>query len=242
MADLDKIKAKLKALRAKTVDNGRTEEEALLAAEKMTEMLSKYGISAEELDAVDYGKNAVRLGRRSPLDDIWSAVARFADCKGWYERDGGKLDFVFFGRVQDTLVAEYVYEVLKSACAKALADFRTTDLYLRRRTTKTRARAVRSFQEGLAGRLCAKLREGLWRRYWAGTSAATDKALVLATGLLDTALDTHGVTLRPSRPLKSPKGRLAEDASIHGRRAADAIDVQAGVANAGQPVAGLLRC
>jgi len=169
MADLDKIKAKLKALRAKTVDNGRTEEEALLAAEKMTEMLSKYGISAEELDAVDYGKNAVRLGRRSPLDDIWSAVARFADCKGWYERDGGKLDFVFFGRVQDTLVAEYVYEVLKSACAKALADFRTTDLYLRRRTTKTRARAVRSFQEGLAGRLCAKLREGLWRRYWAGS-------------------------------------------------------------------------
>jgi hypothetical protein len=39
LAELDKLKTRIQALRAKTIDNGCTEEEALSAAAKVAELL-----------------------------------------------------------------------------------------------------------------------------------------------------------------------------------------------------------
>lgn len=241
--NLDAIRAKLRALREKTVENGCTEEEAMLAAEKMAELLSKYGLSNEELDAEGYEQNTISMGRRSPLEDVWFEVARFADCKAWYSRSwDGKLSFVFFGRPQDVLVAEYVYEVLKDACKRALADFRASEPYKRRRTTKTRAQAVKAFQEGLAAGLCRKLRDGLWKRYWTGQSDSTKDLIISTKNQLDLAAQDAGLEFgKPARPLKDAQGKFTDDAQHHGRRAASVIDVNAGVGAAPSKVAGLLR-
>ncbi len=49
-ADLDRLIARIQALRAKTVEQGCTEAEALAAAEKVAELLDRYGLSLSELD------------------------------------------------------------------------------------------------------------------------------------------------------------------------------------------------
>jgi hypothetical protein len=50
MADeLEKLKNRLLALRAKTIANGCTEEEALLAATKVAELLDRHDLSLSDL-------------------------------------------------------------------------------------------------------------------------------------------------------------------------------------------------
>ncbi|GGH14633.1 hypothetical protein GCM10007036_14090 [Alsobacter metallidurans] len=47
----EKLKHRIRALLAKSVENGASEHEALAAAEKAQELLAKYGLSREEMDA-----------------------------------------------------------------------------------------------------------------------------------------------------------------------------------------------
>ena len=49
-ADLDKLKSRIQALRAKTVQNGCTEAEALSAAAKVAELLDQYDLSLSDVD------------------------------------------------------------------------------------------------------------------------------------------------------------------------------------------------
>ena len=47
---LDKLKLRIQALRAKTIDNGCTEDEALSAAAKVAELLDRYDLSLTDID------------------------------------------------------------------------------------------------------------------------------------------------------------------------------------------------
>jgi hypothetical protein len=50
LAALDKLKLRIQALRAKTIDNGCTEDEALSAAAKVAELLDRYDLSLSDVD------------------------------------------------------------------------------------------------------------------------------------------------------------------------------------------------
>ena len=50
IAALDKLKVRIQALRAKTVDNGCTEDEALSAAAKVAELLDRYDLSLTDVE------------------------------------------------------------------------------------------------------------------------------------------------------------------------------------------------
>ncbi|CUW41116.1 conserved protein of unknown function [Magnetospirillum sp. XM-1] len=240
MTDLDKIRARLRALQAKTVEAGCTEAEALAAAEKMAELLSAHGLSADDLAAPEYCEHSIGLGRRSPLDKVWMAVAVFADCRGYYVRDRSSWSFAYFGRAQDVLVADYVHQVLRAACTKALSAFRESDTYRRRRKPSTRNQAVKAFLESLAAGLHDKLERGLWRRYGGPEDGPRARALITNNqATLKSVLEDRGQKFRPARALADAKGAFRDDAKACGHRAARAIDVNAGVA-AGNKVAGVL--
>ena len=49
-ADLEKLKGRIQALRAKTVENGCTEEEALSAAAKVADLLDQYDLSLTDVE------------------------------------------------------------------------------------------------------------------------------------------------------------------------------------------------
>ena len=50
VADIDKLKARIQGLRAKTIENGCTEEEALSAAAKVAELLDTYDLSMTDVE------------------------------------------------------------------------------------------------------------------------------------------------------------------------------------------------
>jgi hypothetical protein len=81
-AALDKLKLRIQALRAKTIANGCTEDEALSAAAKVAELLDRHDLSLSdvELRASPCERRVYETHRkkRIPLDDCIGAIAHSA--------------------------------------------------------------------------------------------------------------------------------------------------------------------
>ncbi len=70
--ELDRVKARIKALTEKTVQNGCTEAEAMSAADMVGRLLERYALSMDEIE-VRTSKCVLREGpfgvtRRRPID------------------------------------------------------------------------------------------------------------------------------------------------------------------------------
>ena len=69
---LDKLKARIQALRAKTTDNGCTEDEALSAAAKVAELLDRHDLSLTDIEIRDEHCERIEFEtwrkKRIPLD------------------------------------------------------------------------------------------------------------------------------------------------------------------------------
>jgi hypothetical protein len=239
MTDLKALRSKLEALRRMTVENGCTEAEAATAADKMAEILAKHGLSEADLDAMAMTDHRAQVRKqRSPIDEIWGAVADFARCVRWSEaRRVGKRHIVYFGREADVMVAEYVHDVIARAVDDARSAFRASSDYRRRRLARTRAAALRAFEEGVALRIMNRLWVGLWRRH-GGDQAEFVKGLVRQREQLY-AVVGQDTPLKEQRPIGRAGGRY-DQARWAGMRAGDAMVVEAGVGTTTAPVAGLL--
>ena len=90
LAALDKLKTRIQALRAKTIDNGCTEAEALLAAAKVAELLDRYDLSLTDVEIreapCERREYETHRKKRIPLDDCIGAVANFCDCRSGARR------------------------------------------------------------------------------------------------------------------------------------------------------------
>jgi hypothetical protein len=237
MADLRSLRAKLEALRQMTVENGCTEAEAASAADKMAEILAKHGLTEAELERMEMTDHRETIAKaRSPIDQIWLAVGDFARCVAYSRTPRrGKRSIIYFGRETDVLVAEYVHDVVARAVAAARSAYRASPEFRRRRVARTRAAAMRAFEEGLADRICDQLWRGLWRQR-GGTTSEMWQAIRQRRELLFAVLgkDLVDGTI-PATPSGYSRDRWAGD------RAGAALAVNAGVGTATAPVAGLLR-
>ncbi len=159
--DLARVIERIRALRAKTVDQGCTEQEALAAADKVAELLDRYGLSLGETDlreqaCLGVGIDSTRK-RMGPLDDCVPAIAHFCDCRAWNERTpAGTIRSMFFGLPADVEGAQYLFERVATALETETADFRRGELYAGL-AGGGRQKATTSFQLGLARGICAKL-------------------------------------------------------------------------------------
>lgn len=239
MADLDKIRARLIALRAKTLENGCTEAEAIAAAEKAAELMDSHQLSEADLELLEVAELTVALGaRRTPIDSIWKIVAVFANCSSLFRRSGNRWSYAYIGRGSDVLIAEYVHEVIRRAADRAIVDFRKSDEYQKRRKPKTRAVAMRAFLEGFALSISGKLLQGLWRRY-PGTTPEEATRLIQAKAA--GALARLGIAVKPVPSIARAKGQLSRAAHAKGWHAGQPLSVEAGVADQSvSPIAGLL--
>jgi hypothetical protein len=236
--DLAKIRATIAALKAKTTANGCTEAEALAAAEKVAELLTRHGIAEEDLA---FGEAGVDIGsKRTPLTTLFGAVALFCHCRGFLVRKGNRIVYTYFGRASDLLVAEYLHEVLGRHVKDAMKAFKARPEYRRRRKPHTRSSAERAFLTSLCIVLSNKLWALQWRRQPQTTGAADHRALVLAPlGAVDAEMARRNIVLRDCRPLKTANRRF-DDARVIGVAAAHAIDINAPVGAAAGGTAGLL--
>jgi Protein of unknown function (DUF2786) len=158
---LDKLKTRIQALRAKTIDNGCTEAEAVSAAAKVAELLDRYDLSLTDVEIreapCERREYETYRKKRIPLDDCIGAVANFCDCRVWRENNQfGEMRYVFFGLRSDIEVAHYLTELIDTAVRSELGRYKTSPEYRRFRHNE-RHMANASFALGMVASIADKL-------------------------------------------------------------------------------------
>src|SRR5665213_1756028 len=199
LAELDKLKSRIQALRAKTIDNGCTEDEALSAATKVAELLDRYDLSLTDVEMreapCEQLEYETRRKKRIPIDGCVSAVANFCDCRVWREKNPtGEARYVFFGLRSDIAVALYLTELIDTAVRSELGRYKTTPDY-RRFRHKERHMANASFALGMVASIADKLTAMKAGRNKANSSTGRD-LVVLKTEIVDAELEKLDLNLR----------------------------------------------
>ncbi|HVJ51875.1 MAG TPA: DUF2786 domain-containing protein [Aliidongia sp.] len=197
---LDKLKARLQALLAKTIENGCTENEALSAAAKVAELLDRHDLSLTDIEIQEAPCERLAFEpsrkKRIPLDGCIGAIAEFCDCRAWRERSAsGQLRYVFFGLPADATAARHLTELVDAAVRSELGRYKTSLEYQGFRHNE-RHMANASFALGMVDSIAGKL---------IAMKAARDRAIhadgrdltILKTSLVDQELAKLGVQLHP---------------------------------------------
>lgn len=158
---LEKIKARIRALLAKTTANGCTEGEAMVAAAKAAQMLRDHGLEAQGLEIGPIDRPLHRQ-KRVKLDDLLGHLALACRCKVILVKRADGLTVRFIGRLPWPEVATWLHETLEAAHRRAMAEFRAAPEYRRWRTSRTRAQARNRFTAGYVEGLKRKLADLAW--------------------------------------------------------------------------------
>jgi Protein of unknown function (DUF2786) len=215
LAALDKLRVRIQALRAKTIDNGCTEGEALSAAAKVAELLDRYDLSLTDVEVreapCERREFETHRKKRIPLDDCIRAVANFCDCRVWREKNRtGEARYVFFGLRSDIEVAHYLTELIDTAVRSELGRYKTTREYLQFRH-KERHMANASFALGMVASIADKLTAMKAERD--KVNYGTGRALVvLKAAIVDDAFGKLGLELRVRRGASRVVSATAFDA------------------------------
>jgi hypothetical protein len=230
-ADLDRVLALIQGLREKTVDRGCTEEEALAAAEKVAELLDRYGLSLSEVDlkgqacegfGVDTGRK-----RFGPMDSCIPAVAMFCDCRAWSEKtDGGEIRYLFFGLPADVAGARYLYEMVESAFVTETERFRRGELYADHHSRQRRS-ATTSFQTGFADGIATKIRNLHEARQVAMVTSTGRDLVPLKAAVIDDEMEKLGLDLKARNAGRGK--RVLSDAYLAGHAAGARFEWRPGI-------------
>jgi hypothetical protein len=228
----DKLRTRIQGLRAKTIDNGCTEGEALSAAAKVAELLDRYDLSLTDVEIreapCEERVYETHLKKRIPLDECVGAIAAFCDCRVWREKNAtGEARFVFFGLRSDVEVAHYLAELIDGAVRAELGRYKVSADYKRFRHQE-RHLANASFTLGMCASIADRLvamkaeRDGVIQS--SGRGLVVLKAAVVDTELQKLGLKLRAVQEGPGRMI-SP---LAYDA---GGAAGESVALNPGIRN-----------
>lgn len=202
LANLDRLRTRIQGLRAKTIDNGCTEAEALAAAAKVAELLDRYDLSLTDVEIRDAPcerrEYETYRKKRIPLDDCIGAIAAFCDCRVWREKnESGEARYVFFGLRSDIEVAHYLAELIDGAVRSELGRYKTTPDY-RRFRHQDRHLANASFSLGMVASIADKLVAMKAARD--DVNLGTGRGLVvLKAAVVDAELEKLNLNLRTAR-------------------------------------------
>lgn len=159
--ELAKVKNKIRALAAKTVDNGCTEYEALAAMKKVGELLEVYNLELDdallETERCVKGVFKTKLGRRTKINLAVRGIARFTDCHTYLSNGEG---YLFYGFESDVSMAIYLCGLIGEAIETELAHYKRTDpQYLEGRDWPPRKTLSTNFYKGMAERIGERLIE-----------------------------------------------------------------------------------
>jgi hypothetical protein len=233
--DLDKVLGRIQALRGRTIETGCTEQEALAAAEKMAELLDRYGLSLSEVELKSQPCEGagIETGRKrfGPIDVCIPVVGHFCDCRVWSEKTArGEIRYVFFGLPADVAGARYLYDLVERAFETETERFKGSTLYVEHHPDQRRG-AANSFQTGLAHGIAGKLRT-LHAERKAATRTSTGRDLVpIKEAVVNEELAKLGMTFRVRRGQTGK--RVLSHAYHAGREAGDRFECRSGIEHAG---------
>ncbi len=148
----------IRALRAKTVSAGCTEAEAMAAAAKAAELMSRHGVGEDDL-AMTHAEAAEAVTRPTWRSDLVATIGVCTNTAPIQAIEAGRAVTIFHGHEPGPVIAVYLRDVCYRAVAREQSAFKASEFYRERRTTKTRRAAMADFTDGLVARLRSRLKE-----------------------------------------------------------------------------------
>lgn len=224
--DRDKLRLRIAALLAKTIENGCTEGEALSAAAKVAELLDRHALSLSDVEIRDSPCERVafasRHRKRVPLDPCIGAIAAFCDCRVWREKGGeGAVNHVFFGLPEDAAAARDLAETVDGAVRAELGRYKTSRDYARF-DTRDRHMVNASFVLGMVSGIADKLDALKAVRDARHRGTGRDLA-ILKTSAVDEAFAGLGLVMVEGQG--SPRRFIAEGAYEAGGAAGEKLAI-----------------
>jgi hypothetical protein len=227
---------RIKALMAKTTQNGCSESEAISAAEAVSRLLNKYELNLTDIELKD-SKTAhetidTRLKTTIPMDNVVVAIAKLLDCKVWVVSGegsfGGRM-YHFLGLEHDVVVAKYIYSICDRAIVFSWEDHKR-HIGFTALPQNQKGKIKDEFQIGMAHRLAGRLSE-MKRHQQAENIASTGRDLVVVKGaIVEEEFNKLGLNLRSTGRGKQVRG---SEHYAAGRAAGDRVNLNKGVSGGG---------
>lgn len=222
MTERDRIAARIRALLAKTVENGCTEEEAVSAAVKAAEMLARYNLTVDEVQIREskFRKHSSDhrdiVGERSWI--VADAIAFMVECRYWRSPHGvHPVKITFFGFDHEVEIAQYLMAICMRALEDGVAKTNLRNGLLRPTIRRSKATA---FVDGMVRRLAERIRE-------LKPAKPTGKGLiVLKQELIDTEMERQGLK---TAKMSGRGARDFDDEFMRGQRAGDHVNLNRGL-------------
>lgn len=232
-ANLESIRARIRALLAKTERSGCTEAEAAAAAAKAAELMDAYSIALADLAERESIESEIYIfpGRQfGPVIGCASAIADFCDVKAWHSHaKDGRRTLVYFGRESDAQVACYLTHLFANAIEMAWRQQRAA-LPLSGRPHGHTLRV--SFGVGMAQRLAMRLRamKELRNAKEAGAGRTGRDLVIVKNAEVEAAFQALSLNLKKGQ---ARKRYVDSDAFRAGQMAGDKVNITAGIGTAG---------
>lgn len=183
----EKIVERVRALLSMTVENGCTESEAMVAAEKAAKLMEAYDLTFTDVEDV----NDTRIAQQSaPMQSaqnrrhmhpagLYAAVAigEFFDCKCWRDQT----EIIFFGDRDDVLLAHVTLNMIRVAMDREVDAFMDTS---GRFMVEHPATLKASFQRGMGERISSRF-GALKCDRWARTRSQGNELVLLKGALVE---------------------------------------------------------
>jgi Protein of unknown function (DUF2786) len=177
---------RIRALQAKTVENGATEEEAMSAAKKAGELMDKYGIESTEAELRDescvQGVHGAERLKMHESQWVAATLARYCGVKVWKNR--AKL--TFFGLPVDVEIATFLMRVIEGAMNRSWKEFQKSEGYDMHALVFTTRQNRLSFMDGMATRINQRLEQMLKDREAEHHNTMTGTSLVVVKNAIVT--------------------------------------------------------
>jgi len=221
----DDLLSKIRALLAKTVEAGCTEEEMMTALAKAQAMMAAYEVTEDELSLTKEEKAILRQEPPGTKDEhlikwnLLGSVANFCNCEGWRRNRSNGGGIVFCGLPAEpqhaTWLLDFLASFVKEEIVKYLMDAAPSN--------QDRRAAIRSFVLGCTERISQRLNELSKQNEVVATSNAKalvvikDQAIKAKKAELDIHIHTYGSSSAPSDDSSYRAGRTAGDRASFGR-------------------------
>jgi Protein of unknown function (DUF2786) len=230
------ILRRIRALAAKTVENGCTEEEAFAAAALLAKLVDKYGFSPDDINepAEKLTEAKIRTGQARAKEWFAMAVANYCDCEVFLRRiDTNNKELVFFGMETDILMCNYVMSILERANETGFKHYlmqqKLNASYGVKKSQKEIYHDRKAFDAGMANRVNARLKEMKAARNSAvdETTGKTGGALVVVKN----AAVTQEFAKRYRTKPRNTRTRVNNSGAAYaaGQRQGDSVSINRGV-------------
>lgn len=229
MENRDSILGKIRGLMQKTVMNGCTEAEAMLAAEKVDELMQEYEVQMSDLQFQEQvcDKLIIDTGgrKRHAIEVALSNIAYFTDTRFWYNT-GTTRKYIFFGMEKDREIAEYLYYLMRRAADRGAELFGMFNPDLIYKETWEQHSSADSFRIGLCRRVGDRLSE-LKRLRTASMHETTGRDLVVVKSAVVTEAFA---ALHMRMGIESEYGKAVDhDAFVKGSAAGEKVQLTEGI-------------